>query len=245
MYEVKVTGNSLEDLRTNFRNINSVFNNDSITMTEIDTTAKETSSNESVPETAPTVVADETLAPVAPEEVAVQEYVEVPPVIPSEVLNEGEVDSLNCPWDIRIHTEKRTKNKLGDWKLKRGVDKNYASQIIDEIRLQNAPVVLAPAVVQAPVTPAVVDTVQAPVAVETVQAPVVPTFPNSGGHSLESFSTNFAMILAGLITEKKINQKYVEDLKVYFNTTEIWDINDSQKAELFESFAGYGFITKM
>ncbi len=98
------------------------------------------------------------------------------------------------------------------------------------------------------VTP-VLAPVQPPLAVvapaQPVVAPTPPVMSSANGHTLDTFKTNFPMILASLITEKKITQEYVEQLKAYFNVTQIWDVSDAQKGEMFENFASCGFITKV
>ena len=66
----------------------------------------------------------------------------------------------------------------------------------------------------------------------------------TGGHTFETFSTNFHVILANLITEGKITQEYVNELKKFFGLDEIWKVNDEQKQMLFDQWIEYKFITK-
>ena len=53
------------------------------------------------------------------------------------------------------------------------------------------------------------------------------------------------MILGSLISEGKLTPEYVNTLKEYFKVAEIWNVSEDQKKEMFESFAGFGFIQKV
>jgi len=75
--------------------------------------------------------------------------------------------------------------------------------------------------------------------------PQVPQQLTSVGHTFETFSRDFPLILSELITHKKITQEYVEQLKAYFNTKEIWNLNDNQKMELFNGFTQAGLIYRV
>ena len=55
----------------------------------------------------------------------------------------------------------------------------------------------------------------------------------------------FPMIIGALISEGKINQDYINQLREHFLVDQIWKITDEQKAEVFESFVGYNFIQKV
>jgi hypothetical protein len=68
---------------------------------------------------------------------------------------------------------------------------------------------------------------------------------NNGGHTFDTFKNNFAVIVAQLLTDKKIGQDYVNQLKSFFNITEIWMANDEQKFMCFTDFAKYGFIQQV
>jgi len=100
-------------------------------------------------------------------------------------------------------------------------------------------------VVQPTVTP------QAPVvdpnAADIQSAPAIemPTQPStSQGHTEDTFVANFPMVMANLITEGKINQDYVNQLKAYFQVTEIWNITEVQKRQVFDNFVSAGVIQK-
>ncbi len=66
-------------------------------------------------------------------------------------------------------------------------------------------------------------------------------------HSLNTFKSNLTLILAQFITEKKITQEYIQQLKDYFQIKEIWNIlGDEQKCmQLFQMFVDGGMITKI
>jgi hypothetical protein len=157
----------------------------------------------------------------------------------------GEVDAENIPWDGRIHASSRALTKDGTWRTRRNLDDATYKTIKNELLanrgtvaqpVYTAPVYEAPAIVTPPL-----QVVQTPVIAPTIAMPVM----NNGGHTVDSFKTNFAMIIATLITEGKITQDYINQLKDYFKTTEIWMLNDEQKAQVFESFVGYGFVKKV
>ncbi len=62
----------------------------------------------------------------------------VPPVpaaaVPSVPAPTGERDSEGTPWDERIHQVGKGKLVNGTWKLKKGIDKDYAAIILAEIK---------------------------------------------------------------------------------------------------------------
>lgn len=161
-------------------------------------------------------------------------------VVEAAVGLDGQLDSEGIPWDERIHASSKALVKGGVWRTKRGVDENLVFQIKQQYRNHtshaNVPVVQTePA---APVT-VVTPVVQA--------APVVVPIPTmqSSGHTLETFKSQFPMIIATLITNGKIDQNYVNSLKEYFKLSEIWMANDEQKAQVFDQFVQYGFVQKV
>lgn len=144
-----------------------------------------------------------------------------------------ELDSEGIPWDARIHSSGKTKYaKDGTWVIKRGVTDEEAEKIKSLYR--TTPVVQAPVVVEEPKIS------EAPKAIAALTPAPIPTI--QSGHTLETFKTNFPMILAGLITEGKVTQQYVNTLKEYFKVDQIWNISDEQKGEMFKSFVEWGFI---
>lgn len=179
---------------------------------------------------------------------------EVKPALTTVVDNE--VDAEGIPWDDRIHASSKAKVGNGTWRTKRGCDENVLYQVKNELRARvqtavvqaTAPVYVAPApVVAAPVSHPIAESLK-PVEVPVAQAPVAAAplpLMQSSGHSLDTFKSNFPLIVSTLITEKKINQDYVNQLKTYFNIAEIWMANDEQKAQVFEQFVQYGFVQKV
>ena len=167
-------------------------------------------------------------------------------IVPENVVYQGgDLDVDGIPWDLRIHTVKKTKTVKGEWKLKRGVDKAMVAQVKAELlssvqAVPNTPVLTPPLSV-----PQVVEPAPVPLVINTPPLTPAPLMNTNGGHTLETFTANFAMILGTLISEKKVTPEYVEQLNKYFNVTQIWEIDDNQKAEVFESFSNFGFITKV
>ena len=156
-------------------------------------------------------------------------------------VNMNDLDSEGLPWDERIHTSARTKVKDGSWKIKRGVTDLEANKIkatYRQVDVVGHPMQTAPAVVH-----------QAPVQVVTPvvpQAPVVPALPTmNSGHTVATFKAHFPLIIANLISEGKVTQDYVNQLKDYFKVDQIWMLDDNQKANLFESFVQYGLVTRV
>lgn len=148
----------------------------------------------------------------------------------------GELDSEGLPWDSRIHASSKAKVANGTWRTKRGADENEVYKIKAELR---GGVVSNPVVTATPVQPPVVAPIQ-----QTLAPAPLPPMQNSG-HTVDTFKANFALVIANLITEGKVTQDYVNELKKYFNVVEIWMINDEQKAQVFESFVQYGFVQKV
>lgn len=171
--------------------------------------------------------------------------------------NGTELDAEGLPWDKRINTDSKTKVKAGTWKNKRGLDPAYVQQVKAELlqakHLEANPVAI-PAAPITPATPAVaiVPEVTQPVApvVEAPPAAVAPMAPPvapviNGGHTLESFKANMPMVIGTLITDGKLTQDYVNSLKAHFGVTEIWNVTEEQKAEMFETFAAHSIIVKV
>lgn len=164
----------------------------------------------------------------------------------------GEVDSEGLPWDARIHASSKEKKADGTWRTRRNLDKAVAAQIKAELLTNRQPVqqpvaqVEAPVVAQQslPVTQPVVQ-VEAPVA--QVQQPVMqaPIPMQNSGHTLDSFKAQFPMVLNDLFQQGKINQEYVNMLNAHFQTTQLWSINDEQKAALFDTWVQGGLIQRV
>jgi hypothetical protein len=199
----------------------------------------------------------------------------------AQAAHNYETDSRGLPWDERIHSSSKEKNKDGSWRYKRGVDKNLLPQVEAELLAGRSPnqstapmpVIAPPPLPTIPVEipkvfPQATVPTQAPVAqpvvnVMPVSTPVTPVQPavvtsyeqqipipqsTKPTHSLQTFKdpANFAKVIAVLVTEKKIDQNYLNQLKTHFGVKEIFDLpkNDAAITEIFNSFVGYGFITK-
>jgi hypothetical protein len=235
MYKVTAKGRTLEELKKAVNDLNDELNHGLVTQ----------------------FASVEKILESHNEEVEEMEEVESPFVGHNTVID-NEVDSEGIPWDSRIHASSKAKVKDGTFKIKRGVSDAEANTIKAELkaRVSNAvvtteayvPQVAAPVLVPAPAiqeTPVYTAPVtQAPV-VAPAAAPI-PTFPQmNAGHTVDTFKTNFALVVANLITEGKIDQAYVNSLKDYFKIQEIWQANDEQKAQVFEQFVQYGFVQKV
>lgn len=227
MYYVKVQGQNLEDLKEGLeRHLHELGGH-------------KTSSNVSVktnfPMSAPVVEVDDDG----------MEEVESPYTQPVQSLHnrviDNEVDSEGVPWDSRIHASSKAKVTDGSWRTKRGVEDSLLYQVKSELlsRVKTAPT-------QVEVPQAHHETQTVVVAPQTpVVAPApIPMMPKSG-HTVETFKTQFALIIASLISEGKINQDYVNELNKFFGVKELWMASDEQKANLFNSFVGYGFVQKV
>lgn len=247
MYQLTVKGNSLEELKLNLNAISDELIANVVISGE---------APELVEFTAPTVGA------------LVASSVNVNPLSIAEeqletahsVYTDSEVDGEGFPWDARIHTSKKTKTKQNVWKNKRGVDQALVMQVKQEALLNAQQVSNVAAIAPAPITtpvaaptlaPAVGPAVPvtppvAPANIQQAPAPVPqPVLNTNGGHTLETFTANFPMIVSDLISKGKVTQDYINQLKTYFNVAEIWSITDVQKGEVFNSFAEFGFIQKV
>jgi hypothetical protein len=175
------------------------------------------------------------------------------------------VDASGALWNAAIHASTRNKTKDGMWKKKKVYTEKTAA----------APQTMQPAPAQAlHIPPPSMDigipsgpqvhvqfhpAPQAPVAPPVVQAPVQQVVPvqkyenvqvpagTRPAHSLISFKNNLTLIIAQLITEKKIDQNYVQQMKNYFQVKEIWNILQSERQciEMYDEFAKHGFITQV
>lgn len=186
----------------------------------------------------------------------------------------GTLDSKGLPWDERIHSAAKSHNKDGSWRYRRGVEDAEIQKVEAELRSKMGLASSTPQTFVAPPVPAPIPEA-APVAVESqpIVQPVVPqdvvpsqfqtttqeppktynTIPvpdhaqAKPAYDLASFKKNFAMIMANLITEGKINREYITQLNGHFGLKEIWDItkDDAKTSELLNGFATAGFITRI
>lgn len=178
-------------------------------------------------------------------------YVDQPLADDEKTARDEEVDSEGIPWLESIHAASRGKNKDGTWREKRSVtDEQIAkvkSQYLKTLPPQADPVLVPefakhiPVIVENPVS-----ATQPTTTINTNIPTVLPPMPTmSAGHTLDTFKAKFVEVLAALITEKKITQEYVNQLKTYFSITEIWQANDDQKALCFQQWCDLGFIQKV
>lgn len=174
--------------------------------------------------------------------------------VKSEIAAGAELDSEGIPWDGRIHSSSKNKMKnTGVWKVARGADENLVYKVKAELRGSNptAPGRSYPRAEEAlqQITPVAVpplDVYVAPVVqAPPISAPPLPVMNTSNGHTLQTFTSNFPLIVAGLITEGKLTQKYVEELSAFFKVAQIWQANDAQIAMCFDAFVTSGHVVKV
>lgn len=67
------------------------------------------------------------------------------------VVTNGEVDKNGLPWDERIHSSSKEKNKDGSWRIKKNVDAAFKAQVETSLRAVSGAPVPAPPTNTAPV----------------------------------------------------------------------------------------------
>ncbi len=222
------------------------------------------------PDVSDDIVPDAQL-PLEPQGLDPEGYPENP--LENEVPASGDVDSAGMPWDERIHASSRAVTSKGLWRSRRGVEPAEIARVENELRGKKqhtapvaqqyppapafpgpvpteavntpppfAPPSLVPPLGNAPVAspaPAVTATPSA------LPAPSAMTAVVSLAHNVQTFKANMFPVLAELTKQGKINQEYIASLKSYFQVAEIWNINDAQTNELFESLCNSGLLTRM
>jgi len=131
----------------------------------------------------------------------------------------GDVDAEGIPWDKRIHASSKTKKADGTWKLRRGVDKDLVGKVKIELAGGTTTEAAAP-----------------------VTAPPLPAMNVGNAHTLESFTKQFPLIVANLISEGKLTQQYLNELKLFYKVDEIWDVNEECKAQIFNQWVEFNLI---
>lgn len=178
-------------------------------------------------------------------------YTATPPtnteiVTPATVVENdvpGALDTEGLPWDKRIHASSKAFNKDGTWRTRRNLDETIHNAVRAELLAkrggQVSPKVVAESNFQAPV--------QQPVATTPVaQVPTAPALPTmNSGHTLETFKSNFPVIVANLITEQKLTHDYVNQLKGHFGVAEVWQMTDEHKGILFTDWVKHGLIQQV
>lgn len=228
MYEVRVKGRNLVELTKAVGDIYNELSNGKFSGTVVKNMTEEVVNE--LPTSA--VVVEEVKVDVAP------------------FTEEVKVDAAGVEWDARIHSSSKSITTKGLWKMRKGVEKTVVDQVVASqlnstptftvpVITTPAPATLAPTLSVTPVE------VVAPTPVEVVApAPVMPSM-NTNGHTLETFTKNFAMIMGSLITAGKVSQEYINTLISYFKVSQIWLITDEQKAEVFNGFVNAGIIQKV
>ena len=250
MYQVTVKGRTLEELKHAVNDINVELHSGVRPVNNVAKVLEEV--------TRPTIDLaedeEEVASPYTAHSSEVASPVEVPVAATPEYAD-TDLDAEGIPWDKRIHASSKSRVAKGTWRTKRNLDLALLAQVKAEllqainlkanpIAIPAAPITAATPAVAAPVVapPVVAPPVAAPVVAPPVAAPIaIP----AGGHTLESFKANMPMVIGTLITEGKLGQDYVNTLMAHFGVTEIWNVTDEQKAEMFETFAAHSIIVKV
>lgn len=257
MYQVTIKARSLDELKKASNDLSNELNNNNV--------VHGMEKNLSIKETL-AVIQETTGADLAEDEIDVpspfKEYKQPEgnlelPVVNQIVAKEAiatmtDLDSEGVPWDKRIHAGSRTKIAAGTWKTKRGADMNEVFKIKGELLEALKHLANPAAIPAAPTTNVVVETpvqVAPPIevvtkVVEPVAAPL-PVMQIGSGHTLATFKQGFAMILGTLISEGKVSQEYVEQLKGYFGVAQIHEVNEIQQEEMFNSFVAHNLIQQV
>ena len=171
-----------------------------------------------------------------------------------------EYDSKGMPWDPRIHSATKAVTAKGLWRYRRGVEQTDIDRIEATVQrgIADSPAPVKSEPVHAPVitemltvpvadpVPPVVEPI-APVIPFPAQAPAPPVIdPKAVSlvHSLETFKASMVAVCAKLVMERKLTPEYVEGLKKHFNVQQLWDLNEEQKGQMFETFVQYNLVTK-
>ena len=259
MLKIIVTGNNVKELKSNFNSLSQAFGADTIKDYE-----SILDSEVVVGQPSPVIMSE----PVEPE-------ITQPPVL-QEVINattesqpvNTNVDIKGLVWDKRIHAATKTKKANGEWKSRRNLDPAFKAQVEAEL-LNNAsqPLAVVPTpptsdVVVTPIEPVGIDeqtkaispVTEAPVmplgvgAVNAAAATPIPVPVVNQGHTLDSFLINFPLVIGQLITDGKITQDYVEQLKSHFGIPadgQIWNASNEQKTSIFTFFVDNGIVTQV
>lgn len=187
-----------------------------------------------------TVKTPRTFSVVNEETEQIEEMEEVDSPYNSTTVLDNEKDTEGLPWDSRIHSGGKSINKDGTWKAKKGVDKALVLQVKAELLNRGGSVAAAPVVYTEPAAPIN----QAPVTQPSMPS-AAPTLPQVvSGHTLQSFQSQFALIMANLITQGKLTQEYVNTLKNHFGT-EVYLFTPEQQAACFSEFVNCGIIQQV
>lgn len=139
------------------------------------------------------------------------------------------LDKRGLPWDERIHATSKSTSKDGSWRYRRSVEESEVAKVEQELlaRIKGQPVeaTFAPPVTVAP------------------PPPVIP--PSIDAHTVTTFKANLVPTLARLVSEGKLTQNYIDQLRNYFQVDYIWSISDQQCEELFKNFCDAGLLVQV
>lgn len=144
------------------------------------------------------------IAPAAPQASSAHNMAPpAPPAPPASVAAtqapalSDEVDSSGLPYDARIHNDGKTKKVDGTWKIKKGLDRNYAATVEAELRSR-----LQTRVAAAPTSPST----GAPPPPPNLQAPA------STGMGFKDFLKKvMTLVTAGTLTQDQVNKCCAEE----------------------------------
>jgi hypothetical protein len=179
------------------------------------------------------------------------------------------LDSVGQPWNPEIHSSSKNFNKDGTWRIKRNLDPavlaaakagaqgptRTRTEIVARmeeaaIPFQAPPVPFVPAAAPINTAPLAQPAAIQPTTETVIRGNDIYSVPNAQGvhaHTLLTFKENLVPIFASLVTEGRINQEYIDQLKNYFGIKELWDLWKDEKkvSELFENFCGANLIQRI
>lgn len=252
MFKVQVTGHTIKELKQNLL----LYHGSLMCPSE--------KREEKLPEEK-TATAIEKAPDIATVKDAPVHILPVAPTFPVEMKRESDfsyrtpdsnVDSKGTPWDVRIHAAGKSITSDGTWRRRRNVDDTEYERIYREIMglpaLEVKPIEPVPVAVPFTEAPPVIATAATQTVVQAapeVAAPV-PVPGQKPAHTYETFKKNFPQVMMSLIQDKKIDHKYLADLKVHYELKgEIFEIvkDDEKCRNLFDFFSGpsTNFITRL
>lgn len=126
-----------------------------------------------------------------------------------------ELDKNGIPWDERIHAGTKRKNADGTWSLKKGVDKELATQIIAEYQSAAPSAPAAPTAPSAPVPPAPPSKPGVPAAPAKPGVPSAPKAEEAGptvkaarlsNTLINDMGVDYDLVIAGVLAPRGYDQ---------------------------------------
>jgi hypothetical protein len=163
-----------------------------------------------------------------------------PPAAPTESsidgVNVSELDKEGRVWDERIDSPMKTKNQYGKWKAKIGVNKTDRIRIIEQLKMKPESQAL-PANTQ--------EQVAAPQAVEPeIEQETPASFLPAEHMTLEHFGNNFPTVMSGLFNTGKITTERVQQLCEIARVKQAYEIplNETSLKAVYNNLIQVGLI---